>query len=67
MQKNEVNKQQMLIIKEIAVALSKLGANSDIISIVASWKDTLSDEDVLNYLKDWNSKFDLNVNKVDAG
>jgi hypothetical protein len=44
------------IISEIANVLVNLEANSDIISIVASWKDTLDDKDVLAYLKEWNAK-----------
>lgn len=53
-----VNKENA-IISEITQALVNLEANSDIISIVASWKDTLNDDDVLDYLKEWNSKNSL--------
>lgn len=45
---------QPQIISEIVSVLNKHGATSDIISIIASWGDTLSSEDVLQYLKEWN-------------
>ena len=42
------------IVQEINYALSLLGAKSDLLGTVGSWKDTLSDEDVLVGLKAWN-------------
>ena len=36
-------------------ALRELGADIDLLSIVDSWQDTLSDEDILQLLKNWNA------------
>ena len=36
-------------------ALRELGADIDLISIVDSWQDTLPDEDILQYLRNWNA------------
>src|ERR1700676_326184 len=35
-------------------ALRGLGADSDLISIVDSWQDTLPDQDILQLLRNWN-------------
>lgn len=42
------------IISQIGVALEKLGAQSDLLAVVGSWKSTMSDEDTLSDLKAWN-------------
>lgn len=42
------------IVQELSYSLSLLGAKSDLLGTVGSWKDTLSDEDVLAGLKAWN-------------
>lgn len=42
------------IIDEISRSISLLGGQSDILGTIGSWKDTLSDEDVLSCLKSWN-------------
>lgn len=42
------------IISEINKSLILLGAKSDLIGTISSWKDTLSDEQVLASLKSWN-------------
>lgn len=39
---------------EIYWALSLLGAKSDLLSTVGSWKDTMPDEDILAGLRAWN-------------
>lgn len=33
----------------------RLGAGSDLLSIIGSWQDTLDDEHVLDLLRDWNA------------
>ena len=43
-----------LIREELQKALRKLGAKSDLLSIVGSWGDTMSDEWVLGALQQWN-------------
>ena len=42
------------IIRELYGALVLLGAKSDLLSTVGSWKSTLPEEDVLADLKGWN-------------
>ena len=49
-------KTQYAIIEEIIKAAIDLGANSGLVANIASWGDTLSDEDTLQNLKDWNAK-----------
>gem|GEM_PF-6501053 len=39
------------------ISLDRLGAKSGLIAPIASWGDTLSDEDVLEQLSDYNAKF----------
>lgn len=40
---------------ELLAALEQLGAHPHLLSIVGSWGDTLTDEAVLEALKDWNA------------
>jgi hypothetical protein len=42
------------IVQELLNALSLLGAKSDLLGTVASWKDTLKDGDVLVSIRVWN-------------
>jgi hypothetical protein len=44
------------IFDEISTALINLGATSGLITCISSLGDTMSDEDVLQMLKDWNAK-----------
>lgn len=47
------------IIGEIYRCLVLLGAKSDLLGTVGSWRDSLPDEEVLSGLKAWNqAKFD---------
>jgi hypothetical protein len=50
---------QYEIIREIGELLAKFGAQSDILSIVMSWGDTMSDETTLSYLKEFNQKAEV--------
>lgn len=43
------------IVVEISKAIKSLGGKSDILAIVGSWRDTMSDQDTLEQLKDWNN------------
>ncbi len=43
------------IINELYRAFVLLGARMDLLSIVGSWKDSLSDQDVLSGVKAWNN------------
>jgi hypothetical protein len=43
------------IAHELYVALERLGANEELLAVVGSWRDTLSDEDVLLMLREFNS------------
>lgn len=43
------------IIRELATACANLGAKSDLLGAACSYGDTLSDEDVLSMLKEWNA------------
>jgi hypothetical protein len=43
------------ITAELYRALEELGAKSDLLSIVGSWGDSLSDEQVLSMLRAWNA------------
>jgi hypothetical protein len=49
-----MSKIDIQIMNEISKALSLLGAKSDLLGTVGSWKDCLPDEDVLAGLKAWN-------------
>ena len=51
---------QIKIYQEMINAMINLGARSDLLSIVCSKGDTLSDEEILENLKDWNSTKDGN-------
>lgn len=51
-----LTQEQHAIKNEIADAMLKLGAKSDLISIVMSWGDTLPQNDILQMMKEWNSK-----------
>jgi hypothetical protein len=42
------------IVQELLRSLSLLGAKSDLLGTVGSWKDTLKDEDVLVSVRVWN-------------
>jgi hypothetical protein len=43
-----------LIIKELQKSVFILGAKSDLLCITGSYGDTLSDDEVLNQLSEWN-------------
>ena len=59
-----MNEIDLKIINEIQTILEKLNANSEIQSIVGSWKDTLTDEEVLAELIEINKSDVLfNINK----
>ena len=40
---------------EVYEAMRLLGAQSDLLSIIGSWKDTLDDDEILDMLRDWNA------------
>ena len=42
------------ISSEIYRAFELLGADRELLAVVGSWGDTLEDEDVLTFLKEWN-------------
>ncbi|MFI0849244.1 hypothetical protein [Mesorhizobium sp. IMUNJ 23232] len=42
---------------EFYEAARKLGAKSDLLSIIGSYGDTLQDEEVLEALRDWNAAY----------
>lgn len=43
------------IIEELITTITKLSDKSDLLSIVCSYDDTLSDEEYLKQLSEWNS------------
>lgn len=47
---------QYAIIQQIITAVDKLGGKSDVVAPIASWGDTLSDEDVLTQLMEYNNR-----------
>lgn len=51
---SEFTKEQFQIIEQINVAISLLGGKSDILGTIASWGDTIDDNEVLESLKCWN-------------
>ena len=51
-----VEKTDAKIREELYRAMKSLGAQSDLLSIVGSWGDTMDDEWVLNALRDWNER-----------
>ncbi len=44
--------------EKLYLACAALGARSDLLSIVGSYRDTMDDEWVLNSLKHWNMRAD---------
>jgi len=46
---------------QIYLAMAKLGTQSDLLSIVGSWGDTLTDETVLDRLRHWNEETEAEV------
>lgn len=48
---------QYEIIQEIAKAINSLGGKSGLISPIVSWGDTLTDNEVLEQLKDYRLKY----------
>ena len=50
-----MSKIDLKIIQELNYSLSLLGAKSDLLGTVGSWKDCLPDEDVLAGLRAWNN------------
>lgn len=49
------NRTKTAIADELVVALKRLGADPELLSIIGSYGDTLSDEEVLQLLRDWNA------------
>lgn len=43
-----------LIIREIYIALERLNAPAELLGVVGSWGDTMSDHEVLQMLRDYN-------------
>jgi hypothetical protein len=43
------------IAHELYVALERLGADEELLAVVGSWRDTLSDEDALLMLREFNT------------
>jgi hypothetical protein len=43
------------IASEIYAALERLDADTELLAIVGSWRDTLDDAEVLSLLQDWNA------------
>lgn len=50
--------QEQIFFKNLSIALQKLGADSTLLAIIGSWKDTLPDEDVVQMLENWNAGVD---------
>ena len=42
------------IAHQIYIALERLGADLELLSVIGSWGDTLNEEQVLQYLIEWN-------------
>lgn len=49
--KSDVNRE---IVSEIYRSLVLLGAESDLLSVIGSWGDTLPEPEILSSLKGWN-------------
>ena len=49
------------IATEIYRACEKLGAGPELLSIIGSYGDTLSDEDVLAFLKEYNAEKNITL------
>ena len=45
---------QIQIVSEIGTAVSRLGGNSGLLSIIMSWGDTMDDQSTLDCIKDYN-------------
>lgn len=43
------------IIRQMIIAIKHLGAKSDLLGIVCSYGETLSDNDIIELLQEWNS------------
>lgn len=43
------------IIDESFKIITKLTHNSDLLSVIGSWRDTMTDEEILMLLRDWNN------------
>jgi hypothetical protein len=41
---------------EIYRAFELLGADRDLLAVVGSWGDTLDDQEILAFLKEWNAE-----------
>ena len=50
---------QQQIFGELVRSLEILGAESDLLCVVGSFQDTLPDETVLTYLREWNAIHDI--------
>jgi hypothetical protein len=50
-----MDKLTLQISAELYRALEAIGSKSDLLSIVGSWGDSLSDEQVLSMLRAWNA------------
>ena len=60
--KNEITKfsgAQYEIISEIATVIMNYGGKSDIVATIMSWGDTISDQLVLQMLKEYNHKHEI--------
>ena len=42
------------IVSELCTTIRMLGGKSDILATVGSWGDTLTDDEVLTHLREWN-------------
>lgn len=51
---------------ELHEAARKLGAKSDLLSIIGSYGDTLNDDEVLDALRQWNEAYPAQVGGVYA-
>jgi hypothetical protein len=40
---------------ELYIALERLGADAELLAIIGSWRDTLSDEEALAALQEYNA------------
>ena len=51
------------IINEIYTIVEKLNANTELLSIIDSWKDTLEDDQILNELVKINNSIEVKITK----
>lgn len=51
----KLNQTQYAIIRQLVVAVEKLGGDIQILAAIGSWGDTLPEEEVLALLEDWNN------------